>query len=65
MDIKERIENIKEYFYSMNVAAENNGIIYVLVQFPLKDGACSEVTEHNFGVKTPVMKILISIFFFC
>lgn len=50
MDIKERIENIKEYFYSMNVAADN-GIIYVLVQFP-KGWACSEVTEHNFGVKT-------------
>ena len=50
MDIKERIENIKEYFHSMNVAAEN-GIIYVLVHFP-KGWACSEVTEHNFSVKS-------------
>lgn len=50
MDINERIERIKEYFYSMNVAADN-GIIYVLVHFP-KGWGCSEVTEHNFGVKT-------------
>lgn len=49
MNITERIENIKEYFHSMNVAAEN-GIIYVLVQFP-KGWGCSEVTEHNFNVK--------------
>lgn len=50
MDIKERIENIKEYFHSMNVAAEN-GIIYVLVSFP-KGWGCSELTEYNFNVKT-------------
>lgn len=50
MNITERIESIKPYFYSMNVAAEN-GIIYVLVQFP-KGWGCSEVTEHNFGVST-------------
>lgn len=50
MDITNRIENIRSYFHSMNVAAEN-GIIYVLVQFP-KGWGCSEVTEHNFGVKT-------------
>lgn len=50
MNITNRIENIRSYFHSMNVAAEN-GIIYVLVQFP-KGWGCSEVTEHNFGVKT-------------
>lgn len=49
MNITERIETIREYFHSMNVAAEN-GIIYVLVQFP-KGWGCSEVTEHNFNVK--------------
>lgn len=49
MSITERIETIREYFHSMNVAAEN-GIIYVLVQFP-KGWGCSEVTEHNFNVK--------------
>lgn len=50
MTITERIENIKQYFHSMNVAAEN-GIIYVLVHFP-KGWGCSEVTEYNFNVRT-------------
>lgn len=49
MNIKERIEKISSYFRSMNVAADN-GIIYVLVEFP-KGWGCSEVTEHNFDVK--------------
>lgn len=49
MNIKDRIEKLGSYFNSMNVAAEN-GIIYVLVQFP-KGWGCSEVTEHNFNVK--------------
>lgn len=49
MNIKERIKNLGTYFNSMNIAAENN-IIYVLVNFP-KGWGCSEVTEHNFGVK--------------
>lgn len=50
MGIKERIEKLGSYFCSMNVAAEN-GIIYVLVQFP-KGWGCSEITEYNFNVKT-------------
>lgn len=48
MKLKERIEKIREYFDSMNVAA-SNGIIYVRVCFP-KGWGCSEVTEHNFNV---------------
>lgn len=50
MNIKERIKRLGTYFNSMNIAAENN-IIYVLVSFPQGWG-CSEVTEHNFNVKT-------------
>lgn len=50
MNIKERINKLGMYFSSMNVAAENN-IIYVRVQFP-KGWGCSELTEHNFNVKT-------------
>ena len=50
MNIKERIEKLGQYFISMNVAAEN-GLIYILVQFP-KGWGCSEVTEFNFNVKT-------------
>jgi hypothetical protein len=50
MNIKERIANLGTYFHSMNVAAEN-GIIYVLVQFP-KGWGCSETTEYNFNVKS-------------
>lgn len=50
MNIKERIKRLGTYFNSMNIAAENN-IIYVLVNFPQGWG-CSEVTEHNFNVKT-------------
>lgn len=50
MGIKERIEKLGSYFINMNVAADN-GIIYVLVDFP-KGWGCSEVTEHNFNVKT-------------
>lgn len=50
MNIKERIKSLGTYFSSMNIAAENN-IIYVLVNFP-HGWTCSEVTEHNFNVKT-------------
>lgn len=50
MNIKERINKLGMYFSSMNIAAENN-IIYVRVQFP-KGWGCSELTEHNFNVKT-------------
>ena len=50
MDIKERIEKLGSYFVSMNLSAEN-GIIYVLVNFP-KSWGCSEVTEYNFNVKS-------------
>lgn len=49
MDIKNRIQNINEYFKSINVHAEDN-IIYVLVQFP-RGWDCSELTEPNFNVK--------------
>lgn len=49
MDIKERIEKIRDYFNSINLSSENE-IIYVRVQFP-KGWGCSEVTEHNFNVK--------------
>ena len=49
MSIQERINNLGDYFKGMQVSAEN-GIIYVTVQFQ-KGWACSEVTEHNFGVK--------------
>ena len=50
MNIKERIEKIHNYFNSMNLSSEN-GIIYIRVQFP-KGWGCSEVTEHNFNVKS-------------
>lgn len=50
MNIKERIEKLGKYFNSMNLSSEN-GIIYVRVQFP-KAWGCSEVTEHNFNVKS-------------
>ena len=49
MSIQERINSLGDYFKGMQVSAEN-GIIYVTVQFQ-KGWACSEVTEHNFGVK--------------
>ena len=49
MSIQERINKLGDYFKGMQVSAEN-GIIYVTVQFQ-KGWACSEVTEHNFGVK--------------
>ena len=48
MNIQERINKLGDYFKGMQVSAEN-GIIYVTVQFQ-KGWACSEVTEHNFGV---------------
>lgn len=50
MDIKKRIEKIGNYFNSMNLSSEN-GIIYIRVHFP-KGWGCSEVTEHNFNVKS-------------
>jgi hypothetical protein len=50
MNIKERIEKLGQYFNSMNLSSDN-GIIYVRVQFP-KGWGCSEVTEHNFNVKS-------------
>lgn len=49
MNIKERIEKLNPYFKSMNLAAEN-GIIYILVEFP-KGWGFSELTEYNFNVK--------------
>lgn len=50
MNIKKRIEKIGNYFNSMNLSSEN-GIIYIRVHFP-KGWGCSEVTEHNFNVKS-------------
>lgn len=50
MSLQERIEKLNTYFDSMNVSAEEK-IIYVRVVFP-QGWACSEVTEHNFNVKT-------------
>lgn len=61
MTIQERINKLGEYFKGMQVSAEN-GIIYVTVQFQ-KGWACSEVTEHNFGVKA-VQDETPGIFFF-
>ena len=49
MDIKNRIERLGGYFKSVNLAAEN-GIIYVLVDFP-KGWGFSDLTEYNFNVK--------------
>lgn len=61
MNIQERINNLGDYFKGMQVSSEN-GIIYVTVQFQ-KGWACSEVTEHNFGVKA-VQDETPGIFFF-
>ena len=62
MDIKDRIEKIKPYFQSMNIASENN-IIYVLVQFH-KGWACSDLTELNYGVKCVNAENPFSYYFF-
>jgi hypothetical protein len=61
MSIQERINKLGDYFKGMQVSAEN-GIIYVTVQFQ-KGWACSEVTEHNFGVKA-VQDETPGVFFF-
>ena len=50
MTMQDRINNLQPYFKEMQVNAAN-GIIYITIQFP-KGWACSEVTEHNFNVKT-------------
>ena len=62
MDIKDRIEKIKPYFQSMNIASENN-IINVLVQFH-KGWACSDLTELNYGVKCVNAENPFSYYFF-
>ena len=62
MNINDRIKNISEYFVSMNVAAEN-GIIYVLVNFPQR-WACSELTEYNFNVTAVRAETPTSFYFF-
>ena len=62
VNIKERIEKLKPYFQSMNIASENN-IIYVLVQFH-KGWACSELTEYNFDVKVVQGETPFSFYFF-
>lgn len=48
--MQDRINKLNPYFKEMQVNAAN-GIIYITIQFP-KGWGCSELTEHDFNVKT-------------
>lgn len=65
MDVKDRIEKVKEYFKGMQVFQTDNGnIIYVVIQFPNKWIIDDEIT-NKFGVSVAKGNDYPGQFYFC
>ena len=65
MDVKDRIENVKQYFKGMQVENLNNSnIIYVIVQFPPR-WIVDEEIQNKFGVSVVQGQDYPGQFYFC